>query len=94
MGADIIKTEFVGGEEFHKVTENCYVPIMVLGGSKAKAEKDVFANIRDAIDNGAKGVIMGRNIVRHENVAQVCSAIAAIIHDNASVEEAMKILGK
>ena len=37
---------------------------------------------------------MGRNIVRHENVAQVCSAIAAIIHEDASVEEAMAMLGK
>ena len=46
------------------------------------------------MDNGAKGVIMGRNIVRHANVAQVCEAIAAIIHNDASVEEAMKILKK
>ena len=92
LGADFIKSEFVGGEEFKTVTENCYAPILVLGGSKAKSEEDMFANIRAAIDNGAKGVIMGRNIVRHENVAQVCSAIAAIIHDDASVEDALKML--
>ena len=72
--------------------ENCYAPILVLGGGKAKAEAVIFANIRAAIDNGAKGVIMGRNIVRHQNVAQICSAIAAIIHDDASVEDALKML--
>lgn len=92
LGADFIKSEFVGGEEFKTVTENCYAPILVLGGSKAKSEEDMFANIRAAIDNGAKGVIMGRNIVRHENIAQICSAIAAIIHDDASVEDALKML--
>ena len=92
--ADIIKSEFVGGEEFKKVVENCYVPILVLGGGKAKAIEDIFAHIRASLDAGAKGVIMGRNIVRHENVAQVCSAIAALIHDDASVEEALAILNK
>lgn len=94
LGADIIKSEYVGGEEFRKVAENCYAPILVLGGGKAKEIEDIFAHIRAALDNGAKGVIMGRNIVRHENVAQVCEAIAAIIHDDASVEEALKVLGK
>lgn len=94
LGADFIKSEYVGGEQFRTVVENCYVPILVLGGGKAKEEEEIFANIRGAMDNGAKGVIMGRNIVRHANVAQVCEAIAAIIHNDASVEEAMKILKK
>ena len=94
LGADFIKSEFVGGEAFREVCANCYAPILVLGGGKAKAEEDIFANIRAAIDCGAQGVIMGRTIVRHENVAQVCSAIAAIIHKDASVEEAMAMLGK
>lgn len=92
LGADFIKSEFVGGEAFQEVVANCYAPILVLGGGKAKSEADIFANIRDAIDNGAKGVIMGRNIVRHQNIAQICSAIAAIIHDDASVEDALKML--
>lgn len=94
MGADFIKSEFVGGAEFKKVVENCYVPILVLGGSKAKGEEDLFQGVRDAIDNGAKGVIMGRNICRHENIAGICEAIAAIIHDDATVADAMKILSK
>lgn len=94
LGADFIKSEFVGGEEFRKVTENCYAPILVLGGAKAKSEEEMFANIRGAIDNGAKGVIMGRNICRHENIAGVCRAIAAIIHQDATVEEALAILNK
>lgn len=91
-GADFIKAEFVGGDEFKTVTDNCYAPILVLGGSKAKSEEEMFANIRAAIDAGSKGIIMGRNIVRHENIANICEAIAAIVHDNASVADAMKIL--
>lgn len=94
LGADFIKSEYVGGEEFKQVVENCYAPILVLGGGKAKEEREIFANIRGALDNGAKGVIMGRNIVRHKNVAQVCAAIAALIHENVSVDEAMQILNQ
>jgi class I fructose-bisphosphate aldolase len=94
LGADIIKSEFVGGEAFKTVVENCYAPILVLGGGKAKEIEDIFAHIRASLDAGAKGVIMGRNIVRHQNVARVCEAIAAIIHDDASVEQAVAILNK
>lgn len=92
FGADFVKSEYVGGEAFRQVAENCYVPILVLGGGKAKELEDIFAHIRAAMDNGAKGVIMGRNIVRHENVGAVCAAIAAIIHDDASPEDALKII--
>ena len=92
LGADFIKSEFVGGREFRQVVEHCYVPILVLGGGKAKTQGEIFAHIRAAMDCGAKGVIMGRNILRHENAPRVCSAIAAIIHNDASVEDALKIL--
>lgn len=91
-GADFIKSEFVGGEAFKEVVDNCYAPILVLGGGAAKSEEDIFTNIRASLDNGAKGVIMGRNIVRHKNVRKVCAAIAAIIHEDASVEDALKML--
>ena len=74
------------------VVDSCYAPILVLGGGKAKSEEEIFANIRGALDAGAKGIIMGRNIYRHENIAAVCAAIAAIVHDDATVDEAMKML--
>lgn len=92
LGADFIKSEFVGGREFRQVVEHCYVPILVLGGGKAKTPEEMFAHIRAAMDSGAKGVIMGRNILRQENPPRVCAAIAAMIHNDASVEEALEIL--
>lgn len=93
LGADFIKAEFVGGEAFKSVVDNCYAPILVLGGSKSKREEELFTGIRTAVDAGSKGIIMGRNIICHENIAKICVAISAIVHANASVEEALKILG-
>ncbi|MCK9287639.1 MAG: aldolase [Sphaerochaetaceae bacterium] len=92
LGADFIKAEFVGGEQFKRITDSCYVPVLVLGGARAKSEEELFSNIRDAIDCGSKGIIMGRNIVRHKNIAQMCEAIAAIVHDNITVEQALGLL--
>lgn len=92
MGADFIKAEAVGGEEFRKVVDNCYVPILVLGGAKAKSLEEMFTSIRSSLDAGAKGIIMGRNIVRQPNITAVCEAISAIVHYNASVEDALKML--
>ncbi len=92
LGADFIKGEYVGGERFREVVDNCYVPILVLGGAKAKSEEEMFQGIREALDNGAKGIIMGRNIYRHEKIAAICAAIAAIIHDDASVEDALRMM--
>ncbi len=92
LGADFIKAEYVGSERFREVVANCYAPILVLGGGKAKGEAEIFESIRGALDNGAKGIIMGRNIYRHPNVGAVCAAIAAIIHEGASVEQALAML--
>lgn len=92
LGADFIKAECVGGERFREVVDGCYVPILVLGGGKAKEEREIFENVRTSLDAGAKGVIMGRNIYRHQNIAQVCAAIAALVHDNASVDQALSML--
>ena len=92
FGADFIKAEYVGGERFREVVDNCYAPILVLGGSKAKSEEEMFQGIHDAIADGAKGIIMGRNICRHENIAGICRAIAAIIHEDAGVQDALKML--
>jgi len=80
MGADFIKTEFVGGERFSEVVRNCYVPVLVLGGSKAKSEDEILKEVEEAMAAGASGVIMGRNIVRSNDMASLCRSISEIVH--------------
>lgn len=92
LGADFIKSDFVGGSDFATVTGSCYIPILVLGGSKAKSDEELLSVVRGAMDAGAKGVIMGRNIYRHHDIAGVCAAIAAVIHDGAAVGDALKLI--
>lgn len=89
IGIDFVKTQFTG-PEFKKVVDNCYVPILVLGGAKVPDERAVLQNAKDAMDAGCKGLVIGRNVWEHKNIAGMASALKKIVHENASVDEALK----
>ena len=92
QGAHIIKTYYC--EDFEKVIEACNgVPVVIAGGKKID-EKDALQMAKNAIDAGAVGVDMGRNIFQSDNPVGMKKAVRAIVHDNASVEEAYKIYKK
>lgn len=92
LGADFVKIPYVTG--FEVVTSTSYVPVVILGGAKRGKERDMLADIRTAMEAGASGVAIGRNIWQAENPAAMTTAVAAIIHRNATVDEAMQILGQ
>ncbi len=92
LGADFIKTEFTGSaESFRQVTENCYRPVLVLGGSKMD-ERALFTMIKTALGSGAAGAVVGRNVWGHPKPQAIVSALNRLIHHDASVDEAMDTL--
>ena len=92
-GADYIKTFYTGDpESFKVVVDNSSVPVVILGGDKMDTDLDLLQTVHGAIDSGASGVAMGRNIWSHDDPQAITAAIAAIIHDNASVDSALKLL--
>ena len=93
LGADIVKTNFTGSvESFKRVVEGCPVPVVVAGGPKMKNEADLLKMVEMAMDAGARGVAIGRNIFQAENPTKMTKAIAMIVHENASAEEALEFL--
>lgn len=90
LGADWVKIPYAEG--FDAVTTTCYVPAVILGGAKKGSEREMLEKIRTALDVGAKGVAIGRNIFQADNPKAMVAAIAALIHENVSIDEAMKIL--
>ncbi len=90
LGAQMVKTYYC--EDFEKVVRSCPVPLVIAGGPRLKTELDALKLAHDAIDEGAKGVDMGRNIWQSDNAAGMMKAIRAIVHENASVKEASKLL--
>lgn len=88
LGAQIIKTYYC--EDFEKVTAACPVPIVVAGGKKLP-EKEALELAYNSIQGGAAGVDMGRNIFQSENPLAMTKAVAKIVHENYSVEQAYKL---
>lgn len=92
LGARIIKTYYC--DDFEKVVKSSPVPLVVAGGPKLKTELDALKLAYDAVEEGAAGVDMGRNIWQSENAVGMIKAIRAVVHENASVKEAGKLLKK
>ena len=94
LGADIIKADPCDDPtEYHKVIQVSRVPVLVRGGGKA-SEKEIFARTVELIKQGARGIVYGRNIIQHSKPKEITEAFMAIVHENASVEKAMKILSR
>jgi putative autoinducer-2 (AI-2) aldolase len=90
LGAHMVKTYYCEG--FPKVVEACPVPIVVAGGPKLDNDRAALELARNAIAEGAKGIDMGRNIWQSDHPVPMLKALRAIVHDNASVDEALGIL--
>lgn len=92
LGAHLIKTYYC--ENFQKIVEGCPVPVIIAGGKKLPNEIDVLQLAYDAVDYGAMGVDMGRNIWQSDYPVAMIKAIRAIIHKNSNVKEANDIFIK
>lgn len=93
-GADFIKTlPSRDAAQFRVITDNCPVPVVILGGDKAGGDRELLETVKAHMDNGAAGVAMGRNLWGHAQPGRITAALSAIIHDNATVDQALKELG-
>ncbi len=88
LGAHFVKTYYC--DEFEKVVEACPVPIVIAGGKKVP-EREALKLAFDAINHGAIGVDMGRNIFQSDDPVAMIQAVRAIVHKNATVEEAYEL---
>jgi len=88
LGADLIKTGYSGdAESFQRVVESTRLPVLIAGGSKG-TDRETLSMVRGAMDAGADGVSMGRSLFQHESPGAIAEAVAAVIHDDASPDEA------
>ncbi|MGQ9459678.1 MAG: 2-amino-3,7-dideoxy-D-threo-hept-6-ulosonate synthase [Candidatus Bathyarchaeaceae archaeon] len=95
LGADIIKTNYTGDvETFKEVVRCCCVPVIIAGGPKAETTREVLQMVHDSIKAGGAGVSIGRNVFQHENPTKMVEALSAIVHNGASVDQSLKILGE
>jgi putative autoinducer-2 (AI-2) aldolase len=84
-GAHVVKTYFC--DDFEKVTSTCPVPIVLAGGKKLP-ELDALTMAYNAIDQGANGVDMGRNIFQAGDPIAMIQAVKAVVHNRETPEKA------
>jgi putative autoinducer-2 (AI-2) aldolase len=87
-GASIVKTYYCEG--FEKVTAACPVPIVIAGGKKLP-EKEALELCYKAINDGASGVDMGRNVFQSASPEAMIQAIHSVVHDGLTPEKGFEL---
>jgi 3-hydroxy-5-phosphonooxypentane-2,4-dione thiolase len=87
-GGHIVKTYYC--EDFERVTSTCPVPVVMAGGKKLP-EREALEMTYLAIQAGAAGVDMGRNIFQSDSPLGMIKAVNAVVHGNASVDDAYAV---
>jgi putative autoinducer-2 (AI-2) aldolase len=85
LGASVVKTYYVDG--FETVTASCPVPIVIAGGKKIP-EKDALKMAYNAVQQGASGVDMGRNIFQSGSPKSMIQAVRKVVHENMKPADA------
>jgi DhnA family fructose-bisphosphate aldolase class Ia len=93
LGADIVKAEsFENLQGYSRVVQAALPkPVLPRGGSRV-SDKELLSRTHALMQQGASGIVYGRNIYQHPHVARMIRACMAIVHEGASVSQAMALL--
>ena len=93
LGADVVKTAYPGDKDgFRKVVDATFVPVIVLGGAARGDDVALLSMVADAMEAGAAGIAIGRNVWQHAQPAKIAAAQNAIVHGGDSAVTALKLL--
>lgn len=95
LGADLVKVPYTGDvDSFQRVVDACCIPVVIAGGPKMNNVREVLQMVEDALQAGASGLSIGRNIFQDEDPSTLLKALHGIVHDGLSVDRGMEILGR
>jgi class I fructose-bisphosphate aldolase len=94
LGADVIKADPTDDlDDYRRVLEVAgAVPVLVRGGGRA-ADETILRRTEAVVRLGAAGIVYGRNVIQHERPAAMTRALMTVVHDGASADEALAMLG-
>lgn len=93
LGADIIKADPCDDvEEYGRVIETAGdVPVLVRGGGRV-SDEEILRRTYALMQQGARGIVYGRNVIQHSQPEGITRALMAVVHDGAIPETAMHFL--
>lgn len=94
LGADLVKADPTDDpKDYHRVIEVAGgVPVLVRGGGRV-GDRELLQRTQDVLDQGALGIVYGRNIIQHHDPAGITRALMAVLHGGASVDDALALVG-
>jgi DhnA family fructose-bisphosphate aldolase class Ia len=94
LGADLIKADPTSDiEDYHLVVEAAGdVPVLVRGGGRV-GDGELLRRTEAVLEQGARGIVYGRNIIQHSRPAALVAALMGILHDGLSATQASQRLG-
>lgn len=95
LGADLIKADPTDNvADYSKViTVAGDVPVLVRGGGRVD-DRTLLERTVAVLDQGARGIVYGRNIIQHPKPAGITAALMAVLHHGASVDDALAMVDK
>lgn len=93
LGADIVKADPTDDVSlYHRVIETAGgIPVLVRGGGRA-TESEILARTAAILQQGAAGIVYGRNIIQHPHPERITRALMAIVHEGATPAAARAFL--
>jgi class I fructose-bisphosphate aldolase len=92
LGADVIKVDATEDlADFRRVITVARVPVLVRGGGRVP-DREILERTHAVIEQGAAGIVYGRNIIQHADPAAMTRALMAVVHDGATPEQALASL--
>ncbi|MFZ4813385.1 MAG: class I fructose-bisphosphate aldolase [Phototrophicaceae bacterium] len=94
LGADIIKADPCDDvSEYHRVIEiAAEIPVLVRGGGRVP-DAEILARTHELMQQGAKGIVYGRNVIQHPQPAGMTRALMAVVHDGLTPDAALALIG-
>ena len=93
LGADIIKADPCDEvADYHQVIEIAQgIPVLVRGGGKV-SDEEILTRTSALMEQGAKGIVYGRNVIHHANPSGMTKALMAVVHDGLSGPNAFRLI--
>jgi fructose-bisphosphate aldolase, class I len=92
LGADVIKADPTDDvSAYHRVAQVARVPVLVRGGGRV-GDEEILARTHAVLQQGAGGIVYGRNIIQHRDPGAMTRALLAVVHDDWTPEKALTLL--
>jgi DhnA family fructose-bisphosphate aldolase class Ia len=93
LGADIIKADPTDDVSlYHKVVETAAgIPVLVRGGGRV-SDREILERTQGLLNQGAAGIVYGRNVIQHPSPRGITTALMAMVHDNVTVDQALAMI--